>query len=66
MPDKKIVGSRLRKLRGKKSIATVACELHCTPMAVSMWERGLRMPRDETKIRIAQYYNRSVANIFYK
>lgn len=66
MPDKKIVGMRLRKLRGKKSISIVARDLSCTPMAVSLWERGLRMPRDETKLKLAAYYRRSVSSIFYK
>lgn len=66
MPSKRVVGERLKKLRGRRSLATVARDLSCTPMAVSLWERGLRMPRDETKIRIAQYYNRSVASIFYR
>lgn len=66
LPSKRVVGERLRKLRGRRSLATVARDLSCTPMAVSLWERGLRMPRDETTIMLAAYYKRSVSSIFYK
>lgn len=64
--DSKKIGKRLKELRGKKTLATVAVDLGVTPMAVSLWERGERIPNDEMKVRIAQYYGRSVAFIFFK
>ena len=65
MPDKKVVGERLRKLRGKKTLEEVGKALEVTSMAVSMWERGERTPNDVMKVRIANYYNRSVNTIFF-
>ena len=66
MTHKKIVGDRLRKLRGSKSRADVASALNVSVQAVWLWESGKRMPTDATKIKIAEFYRRSVSNIFYK
>lgn len=65
MPDKKVVGDRLKKLRGKRTLDKVADDLGVTSMAVSLWERGERTPNDEMKVRIAKYYKRSVTTIFF-
>ena len=64
--DSKKIGMRLKELRGKKTLATVAEDLGVTSMAISLWERGERIPNDEMKVRIAQYYGRSVAFIFFR
>ena len=66
MPDKKIIGQRLRKLRGKRSLAVVAKELGVSPMTVWYWENGIQVPRDEMKVKVALYYKRNVATLFYK
>lgn len=66
MPNKKAVGERLRKLRGTRSRSDVADALDVTVQAIWLWESGQRMPGDSMKIKIADYYRRSVANIFYK
>ena len=65
MTDKKIIGERLRKLRGTKPRSTVAKALGVTTQALWLWESGQRTPTDEMKIKICDYYRRSVANIFY-
>lgn len=59
------IGMKLRALRGGKSQEKVAAELMITKSALSMYERDKRVPRDEIKIRIAEYYNVSVGSIFY-
>lgn len=59
------IGMKLRALRGGKSQEKVAAELMITKSALSMYERDKRIPRDEIKIRIAEYYNVSVGSIFY-
>lgn len=59
------IGMKLRALRGGKSQEKVASELMITKSALSMYERDKRVPRDEIKIRIAEYYNVSVGSIFY-
>lgn len=64
--DSKAIGERLRRLRGSRSQKEVADALGVTAMAISLYENGERIPSDNMKIRIAEYYNRSIAFIFYK
>lgn len=63
--DRLAVGRRLRELRGEKTLDEVAKALGVTSMAVSLWERGERIPNDDIKIKIAAYYNTSVTAIFF-
>lgn len=58
-------GARLRLLRGDKTQQQVADELGLTKMMVSSFERGIRRPTDETKIKLARYYGVTVASIFF-
>ena len=58
-------GARLRLLRGDKTQAQVADDLGFSPMLLSFYERGIRRPSDETKIRIAKYYGSTVHDIFF-
>lgn len=66
MPDKKIVGQRLKTLRGSRTLEEVGEALGVSSMAVSLWERGERMPSDAMKVAIASYYKKSVMAIFYR
>lgn len=63
--DSKVIGDRLKALRGDKTIKEVAENLNISESALSMYETGNRIPRDEIKIRIAKYYGKSVQSIFY-
>jgi len=63
--DRIAVGQRLRTLRGDKTLDEVATALGVTSMAVSLWERGERIPSDDMKIKIAAFYNTSVTYIFF-
>ena len=65
MPNAKIIGSRLLKLRGDKSQTKVANDLGVSQNTVASWETGIRIPRDELKKRIADYYQTSVQTIFF-
>ena len=58
-------GARLRLLRGDKTQQQVADDLGLTKMMVSYYERGIRRPSDETKIRLARYYGATVSSIFF-
>jgi transcriptional regulator with XRE-family HTH domain len=58
-------GARLRLLRGDKTQAQVAKDLHITSMMLSQYERGVRRPSDETKILLARYYGTTVSSIFF-
>ena len=63
--DRKTVGERLKALRGDRTLEEVGKALEVTPMAVSLWERGERIPNDDMKIKIAHYYNVTVTDIFF-
>ncbi|XBO86334.1 helix-turn-helix transcriptional regulator [Bacillus licheniformis] len=64
--NKKIIGAKLMKLRGDKTRSLVARELEISESALAMYESGHRTPRDEIKVRIANYYKRTVQEIFLK
>ena len=59
------VAEKLIKLRGKRSQEEVATAVGISKSALSMYENGERIPRDEIKIRLARYYNESVESIFF-
>lgn len=65
MIDAKEIGKRLLKLRGNDTRDKVAKELGISVSAISMYENGERIPRDDIKIRISNYYKKSVQEIFF-
>ena len=65
MVDLSVIAKRLIKLRGEKSREEVAKELNISVSALGMYEQGRRMPRDEVKVRFAEYYSVSVQDIFF-
>ncbi len=65
MVEAKEIGNRLQKLRGNISRDTVAKELGISISAIGMYENGERIPRDDIKVRISNFYKRSVQEIFF-
>lgn len=63
--NRKAIAERLIALRGKRTQQEVADTIGITQTAYSQYECGNRIPRDDIKIRIAEYYKRSVKTIFY-
>lgn len=63
--NKEEIGKRLKEMRGTISQAEVAQAIGVTPMAISLYESGERIPRDEVKIRLAQYYGCTVDSLFF-
>ena len=61
----KNVAERLIRLRGKRSREEVAKAVGVSVSAISMYENGERIPRDSVKIKIAQYYKKTVQEIFF-
>ncbi len=59
------VGKRLRTLRGKSSIEKVAKAVDISPSALSMYENGERVPRDDIKIMLARFFNTTVGALFF-
>lgn len=59
------IGEKLIKLRGNMSQADVAAAIGISSSALSMYENNERVPRDEIKIKLADYYQKSVEYIFF-
>lgn len=59
------IGEKLKKLRGLKKLKDVATDLKVTTSALSNYENDYRVPRDETKRKIARYYKKTVDEIFF-
>lgn len=63
--DPIVIGKRIRNLRGEKSRKILAKELGISKSAISMYERGERVPRDEVKVKISNYFGVPVELIFF-
>lgn len=65
--DAKYIGKILAELRIEKgkSVTEAAKDLNISTSALSMYENGERIPRDNIKIRIANYYEKPIAVIFF-
>lgn len=59
------IGEKLIALRGEKSQSEVADALGISKSALSMYEQGERIPRDNIKIRISKYYATSIQALFF-
>lgn len=63
--DGKRTGDILKELRGKMSREQVAEACNISVSALQMYENGARRPRDEIKIRLANFYGVNVEYIFF-
>lgn len=61
------IGKRIKDLRIQKNMTAedLGKALGISSSAVNMYECGQRVPRDEIKISIAEYFGVSVESIFY-
>jgi len=59
------IGKRLAELRGDRSRERIARDNDISLSAYTKYERGERIPRDEIKIKLANYHNVSVQDIFF-
>lgn len=58
------MNEQLIALRGNRSQEEVAKALGISVSALSMYEQGNRIPRDEIKIKMAEYYGISIESLF--
>ena len=63
--NSKKIGARLINLRGNRTQDEVAKATGISVSALSMYERGERIPRDNIKIRLASYYGQPICDIFF-
>ena len=59
------IGKRLAALRGDRTQEEVARANGISLSAISMYECGERIPRDEIKLSLAKYYDTTVQAIFF-
>ena len=55
----------LKRLRGEKTRKEVAEAIGITERALKSYELGDRIPRDDVKQKIANYYGMSVTYLFF-
>ena len=60
------VAERLVQARGDKRRDEVASAVGISLSAISMYENGERIPRDEIKIRLADYFGCTVQELFFE
>lgn len=63
--DPKKIGKELERLRGNRDLKTVAEAVEISISALSMYESGERVPRDDIKIALAEYYGTTVGALFF-
>lgn len=60
------IGGRLKMLRGNKTIQEVADATGIDTSTIGMYEIGQRIPRDNNKIILAEYYGTTVQKLFFE
>lgn len=63
--DSITIGKNLKELRGNMTLKEVASATNLTVAAISNYENGIRIPQDDIKIRIANFYNVTVGSLFF-
>lgn len=59
-------GKRLVELRGEKSQSEVANAVGIATSTLGMYETEQRIPRDEIKIKLANFFGVTVQEIFFE
>lgn len=67
MPSAIEVGRRIQSLRKKENLSQqkLADDLGVSVSTITMYENGMRTPRDEVKVKIAKRFNLTVEQIFF-
>jgi len=65
--DKREIGKKLYELRTElgKSRKEVAKEIGISVSAIQMYENGKRIPRDYIKVKLAEYFDTTVQELFF-
>ena len=67
MPEANVIGRKIKSLRENNNMSREAfCkEVGISLSALSMYETGQRVPRDEIKLKIARCLKTSIEDIFF-
>jgi putative transcriptional regulator len=63
--NKKLIAEKLKNLRANKSREEVAVSNGISISALQMYENAQRVPKDDIKVKLANYYGVSVQEIFF-
>lgn len=63
--NRELIAKKMKRLRGERTQKEVADAVGITPMAMSYYESGERMPTDNVKAKLAQYFGVSVGYLFF-
>ncbi len=63
--DRKKIAEKLIAMRGEKTQAEVAKSIGISKSSLAMYETGQRVPRDEIKLALANYYGATIQDIFF-
>lgn len=67
MPESNIIGMRIAKLRKEKGLTQeqLANAVGITRVAITQYENGERIPKDEIKIALSNVLGQQVGSLFY-
>lgn len=65
LTERTVVGERLKRLRGSRTQSEVAEAVGVTPMCISQYESGDRTPVDDMKVKLANYFDVPLVDIFF-
>ena len=60
------LGKRLKELRGDRNRDKVAESVGISSSALGMYECNKRIPRDDVKKKLADFYNVSIQQLFFE
>ena len=60
------LGKRLKELRGDRNREKVAEAVGISASALGMYECNKRIPRDDVKKKLADFYNVSIQQLFFE
>ena len=59
------MNNKLVKLRGTRTQEEIANAIGISISAIGMYETGQRVPRDEIKVKLDNFYNVSIESLFF-
>jgi len=60
------ISEKLIELRGRQTQKEIADAVGISQSTYAMYETGQRIPSDEIKIRLAEYFKKTVQEIFFE
>ncbi len=59
------IGKKLKDLRGDRCRDSIAAAVGISSSALGMYENNMRVPRDDIKKKLADYYGVTVQHLFF-